>query len=65
MAHSGFAWEGYVEAWVTLDGRRLPSVPGGTHWGGGVRVSTRDLARLGQSMLDGGTLQGRALLPAH
>jgi hypothetical protein len=47
VALSCFAWEGYVKAWVTLDGRRLPSVPVGTRWGGGVRVSARDLALLG------------------
>ena len=63
-AQDTFRWEGYDDAWIQLDGKRLPCVPGGTHWGGGVTVSARDLARLGQLMLDGGTHQGRALLPA-
>jgi CubicO group peptidase (beta-lactamase class C family) len=63
-AQDAFRWEGYGDAWILLDGERLPSVPGGTHWGGGVTVSARDLARLGQLMLDVGTHQGRALLPA-
>jgi len=63
-AQDTFRWEGYDDAWVLLDGRRLPSVPGGTHWGGGVSVSACDLARLGQLLLDGGRHQGRALLPA-
>jgi len=59
----GFAWEGYDDAWVEIDGRRMPSVPGGTHWGGGVRISARDQARIGQLLLDGGVHQGRRLLP--
>lgn len=63
-AQDTFRWEGYGDAWIVLDGKRLPSVPGGTHWGGGVTVSARDLARLGQLMLDGGMHHGRALLPA-
>jgi CubicO group peptidase (beta-lactamase class C family) len=48
-----------TSAWVTIDGQRLPSVPGGTHWGGGVSISARDQARIGQLLLDG----GRDVLP--
>jgi len=60
----GFAWRGYDDAWVTLpDGRRMQSVPGGTHWGGGVSISARDQARIGQLLLDGGRHAGRRLLP--
>jgi CubicO group peptidase (beta-lactamase class C family) len=44
---------------VTIDGQRMPSVPGGTHWGGGVSISARDQARIGQLLLDG----GRDVLP--
>jgi CubicO group peptidase (beta-lactamase class C family) len=60
----GFAWRGYDDAWVELDGRLLPSVPGGTHWGGGVSISARDQARVGQLLLDRGAYRGRQLLPA-
>jgi CubicO group peptidase (beta-lactamase class C family) len=31
-----FRWEGYDDAWVEIDGRRMQSVTGGTHWGAGV-----------------------------
>jgi CubicO group peptidase (beta-lactamase class C family) len=58
-----FRWEGYDDAWVEIDGRRMQSVPGGTHWGGGVTISTRDQARIGQLLLDGGAHQGRQLVP--
>jgi len=51
----GYRWEGYDDAWVDLPGiGRVPSVPGGTHWGGGVSISAHDQARIGQMVLDGG-----------
>ena len=57
----GMAWRGYDDAWVDLPGvGRVQSVPGGTHWGGGLSISTHDLARLGQLLLD----DGAGLLPA-
>jgi CubicO group peptidase (beta-lactamase class C family) len=61
---AGFRWEAYDDAWVEIDGKRVQSVPGGTHWGGGVTVSTRDQARIGQLLLDGGRHAGRQLIPA-
>jgi CubicO group peptidase (beta-lactamase class C family) len=59
----GFAWRGYGDAWVDLPGvGRVQSVPGGTHWGGGVSISARDQARIGQMLLDGGVGVGRRLI---
>lgn len=60
---AGFKWEGYANAWVEIDGRRMQSVPGGTHWGGGVSISARDQARIGQLLLDGGASRGAQLIP--
>ena len=57
-----FRWEGYDDAWVEIGGRRMQSVPGGTHWGAGVSVSARDQARIGQLLLDGGMHEGRQVL---
>ena len=59
-----FRWEGYDDAWVDIDGQRMPSVPGGTHWGGGVSINARDQARIARLLLDGGMHAGRRLLPA-
>lgn len=59
----GFRWANYDDAWVEIDGRRMPSVPGGTHWGGGVSISARDQARVGQLLVDGGAHAGRQIIP--
>ena len=59
-----FRWVGYDDAWVEIGGRRVQSVPGGTHWGGGVSISARDQARVAQLLLDGGKHAGQQLLPA-
>jgi CubicO group peptidase (beta-lactamase class C family) len=58
-----FRWAGYDDAWVEIDGQRMQSVPGGTHWGGGVSIGARDQARIAQLLLDGGAHAGRQLLP--
>lgn len=53
-ASNNWRWAGYHNSWVDVRGRKLQSVPGGTHWGGGVSISARDQALIGQMMLDGG-----------
>ena len=56
----GFAWDGYDDSWIELPlVGRAQSVPGGSHWGGGVSISARDQARIGQMLLDGGAVVGR------
>lgn len=60
-----FRWEGYDDAWVEIDGRRMQSVPGGSHWGAGVSISARDQGRIGQMLLDGGQHARAHLIPAE
>ncbi len=67
-ASDGWTWEGYDDAWVQLPApgggtRRVQSVPGGTHWGGGVSISARDQARIGQLVLSGGRHDEQQLIP--
>jgi CubicO group peptidase (beta-lactamase class C family) len=61
-ARDEFRWEAYRDGWVDIDGRRLPCVPGGSHWGGGVSISSGDQARVGQMLLDRGRGNGRQVL---
>jgi CubicO group peptidase (beta-lactamase class C family) len=44
---SGWEWHGYRTSDVELDGRRMRSVSGGGHWGGGLWASAYDHARVG------------------
>ena len=41
----------------------MPSVPGGSHWGGGIFISSRDHARVGLMMARGGRWNDQQLLP--
>jgi len=44
-ASADWQWHPYRNSWVELDGHRFASVPGGSHWGGGLWMSSRDHAR--------------------
>jgi len=61
-AGDGWEWIAYDNATVTVDGTPMSSVPGGTHWGCGLRISALDQARLGQLMQQGGRWGNRQLL---
>ena len=62
-ASDGWHWHGYRNSYVTLHGLRMQSVSGGGHWGGGMWISSRDLARFGLLYLRRGRWAGRQLLP--
>ena len=63
-ASASWAWHAYRNAWFEIDGRPLPSVPGGGHWGGGLFISCEDLARVGRLVQLGGAWEGREILPS-
>jgi CubicO group peptidase (beta-lactamase class C family) len=56
-------WHGYENSWVELDGRRLQSVSGGGHFGGGMFINTYDHARFGLLFLRGGRWGEEQLIP--
>ena len=62
-ASSGWKWDGYKTSTVTVAGKPMLSVPGGGHWGGGIVISARDLALMGQLVANGGTWDGKQVLP--
>jgi hypothetical protein len=61
-ASQDWRWEGYETSWVEIDGKRVQSVPGGGHWGGGLFIGARDHARFGLLVSRGGAWGGRQLL---
>jgi CubicO group peptidase (beta-lactamase class C family) len=53
-ASASWRWYGYDNSWVVLDGRLVQSVSGGAHWGGGLWINARDMARFGLLTLRSG-----------
>ena len=62
-ASDTWSWHGYENSWVDIDGEQMQSVPGGTHWGGGIQISTFDHARFGLLVHRRGVWGGQNLLP--
>lgn len=55
-------WIGYDHAWIKINGQRMQSVPGGSHWGAGVSISAIDQFKLTQMLLDDGQANGKTVL---
>jgi CubicO group peptidase (beta-lactamase class C family) len=64
-ASKDWRWRGYRNSTVTIDGREIESVAGGSHWGGGVFIHARDQARIGLLMQRGGVWDGKRILSAE
>ncbi|MEK7438978.1 MAG: serine hydrolase [Pseudomonadota bacterium] len=64
-ASSDWRWAGYDNSWIDLNGSRVQSVPGGSHWGGGVSINSLDQARIGQLLLDEGRHGARQLISSE
>jgi CubicO group peptidase (beta-lactamase class C family) len=61
-ASSTWRWYGYENSWIDIDGRKVQSMTGGGHWGGGMFISARDMARFGYLFLRNGNWKGRQLV---
>ena len=61
-ASSTWIWHGYENSWIDLDGRKVQSVSGGGHWGGGMWINAYDMARFGYLFLRNGKWNGRQLV---
>jgi CubicO group peptidase (beta-lactamase class C family) len=61
-ASSTWRWHGYDNAWIDLDGRKMQSMTGGGHWGGGMFINAWDMARFGYLFLRNGTWKGRSIV---
>jgi CubicO group peptidase (beta-lactamase class C family) len=62
-ASNMWQWIPYDNSHVEIDGKKMPSVSGGTRWGGGVWINTWDMARFGYLWLRGGKWGSKQLIP--
>jgi CubicO group peptidase (beta-lactamase class C family) len=62
-ASGDWQWHGYSTSWIEVGGRRVQSVSGGAHWGGGMMIGARDHARLGLLVARKGRWGNRQILP--
>src|SRR5437867_1470816 len=61
-ASSAWQYHGYFNSQVMIRGRMVESVSGGTRWGGGLWISTRDMARFGYLFLRHGNWKGKQII---
>jgi CubicO group peptidase (beta-lactamase class C family) len=61
-ASSTWRWYGYENSWIELDGRRVQSMTGGGHWGGGLFINAYDMARFGYLFLRNGKWKDRSIV---
>jgi CubicO group peptidase (beta-lactamase class C family) len=61
-ASSTWRWYGYDNSWVEIDGRKVQSVSGGGHWGGGMFINAYDMARFGYLFLRNGKWKDREII---
>jgi CubicO group peptidase (beta-lactamase class C family) len=64
-ATQGWRWLAYANSVVDVGGRQIGSVSGGTRWGGGLWISSEDMARFGLLILNHGRWQDRQLVSAR
>jgi CubicO group peptidase (beta-lactamase class C family) len=61
-ASNTWRWHGYENSWITMDGAIVESVSGGGHWGGGMFINARDMARFGLLTLRRGRWRDKQIL---
>ncbi|MCP9495042.1 MAG: beta-lactamase family protein [Pyrinomonadaceae bacterium MAG19_C2-C3] len=61
-ASDTWRYYGYRNSNVMIRGKPVPSISGGTRWGGGLWISTRDEARFGYLFLREGQWRGKQII---
>ncbi len=61
-ASQTWRWHGYENSYVLIDGQIMQSVSGGGHWGGGMFINARDMARFGLLVEREGTWRNKRIL---
>jgi len=61
-ASDTWRWVPYRNSVVSINGKEMPSMSGGTRWGGGLWISARDEARFGYLFLRNGQWENKQLV---
>lgn len=61
-ASNTWQYHGYSNSTVLINGKQMESVSGGTRWGGGLWINTRDQARFGYLVLRRGKWQNKQIV---
>lgn len=61
-ASNTWRWYGYENSWVNIDGKKIQSVSGGGHWGGGMWISAYDQAKFGYLFLRNGNWNDKQII---
>ena len=61
-ATNTWEWHGYRNSDVLIGGKKINSVSGGGHWGGGLFIGSRDMARFGYLFLRGGKWKDKQII---
>ena len=61
-ASSTWRWYGYENSWVEIDGKKVQSVSGGGHWGGGMFINSYDMARFGYLFVRNGKWKDKQIV---
>ena len=61
-ASSTWRWFGYDNSWVDIDGKKVQSMTGGGHWGGGMFINAYDMARFGYLFLHNGKWKDKQII---
>lgn len=64
-ASNSWKWEGYRTSWIKMGDKKIQTVSGGGHWGGGMFINAYDMARFGLLTLHKGNWNGKQVIPAH
>jgi len=62
-ASNTWKWVPYTNSYVDINGKLMPSVSGGTRWGGGMWINSWDMARFGYLWLRNGAWNGQQIVP--
>jgi len=61
-ASQTWQWNGYRNSEVVIEGKKINSVSGGGHWGGGMFINSRDMARFGYLFLRRGKWKDKQIV---